>query len=139
MQGTTGINAGKPVLNVNDFAPAFLAPGQSGVPPCDATGCDYFESLYGYSGRNIFRAPFQVRFDMTIGKTFPLTERVRLRFNFDAFNLFNHPDFDTPNNNVLFFPGFVGPPSFPPSGSLGFIQHTIGSSRFFQASMHLTF
>ncbi len=70
LQGTTGVNAGKPVLNVNDFAPQFVAPGQSGVPPCDASGCDLYESLYGNSGRNIFRAPFQVRFDMTIGKEF---------------------------------------------------------------------
>ncbi len=49
LQGTTGVNAGKPVLNVNDFSPAFLAPGQDGVPPCDASGCDLYESLYGYS------------------------------------------------------------------------------------------
>jgi len=139
LQGTTGVNAGKPVLDVNAFAPAFLAPGQSGVPPCDSSGCDLYESLYGYSGRNIFRGPFQVRFDMTLGKTFQVSDRFRLRFNADAFNLFNHPDFDAPNNNVTFFPNFSGPPSFPPVGSLGIIQHTIGSSRFLQLSLHLSF
>jgi hypothetical protein len=139
LQGTTGVNAGKPVLNVNDFSPAFLAPGQDGVPPCDSSGCDSYESLYGYSGRNIFRAPFQVRFDMTVGKAFQIKERYRLRFNFEVYNLFNHPDFDAPNNDVLFFPNFVGPASFPPQGSLGIIQHTIGSSRFLQLSMHLSF
>ena len=31
------------------------------------------------------------------------------------------------------------PPSYPPQGSLGIIQHTIGSSRFLQLSMHLSF
>jgi len=139
LQGTTGVNAGKPVLNVNDFAPQFVAPGQSGVPPCDASGCDLYESLYGNSGRNIFRGPFQVRFDMTVGKTFNITERTTLRFNFDAFNVFNHPDFDAPNNDVTFFPNYAGPPSFPPDGSLGLIQHTIGSSRFLQLSLHLMF
>ncbi len=139
LQGTTGVNAGKPVLNANDFFPPFLAPGQSGVPPCDSSGCDVYESLYGYTGRNTFRGPFQKRFDMTIGKTFTIRERYRLRFNFDAFNVFNQADFDTPNNNVDFFPHFVGPPSVPPVGSLGFIQHTIGSSRFLQLSLHLTF
>jgi hypothetical protein len=139
LQGTTGVNAGKPVLNVNDFAPQFVAPGTNGVPPCDATGCDSYESLYGSSGRNIFRGPFQVRFDMSLGKEFVMNERFRLRFNVDAFNIFNHPDFDTPNNNVTFFPGFLGPPSFPPQGSLGYIQHTLGSSRFMQFSMHLRF
>ena len=72
----------------------------------------------------MFRAPFQVRFDMTLGKEFALNERFRLRFNFDAFNVFNHPDFDAPNNNVTFFPYYAGPPSIPPEGSLGIIQHT---------------
>jgi len=139
LQGTTGVNAGKPVLNVNDFLPQFVAPGQSGVPPCDATGCDLYESLYGSSGRNTFRAPFQVRFDMSLGKEFTLNERFKLRFNFDAFNIFNHPDFDAPNNNVTFFPNYSGPPSIPPVGSLGIIQHTLGSSRFLQLSMHLRF
>jgi stage V sporulation protein SpoVS len=139
LQGTTGVNAGKPVLNVNAFSPQFVAPGTNGVPPCDATGCDYYESLYGDSGRNIFRAPFEVRFDMSLGKEFVLNERFRLRFNADAFNIFNHPDFDAPNNNVDFFPNYSGPPSFPPTGSLGIIQHTIGSPRFMQFSLHLMF
>jgi hypothetical protein len=139
LQGTLGVNAGSPVLNANDFAPQFLAPGTNGVPPCDASGCDEFESLYGSSGRNIFRGPFQVRFDMSLAKQFPIKDRFHLRFEADAFNMFNHPDFDAPNNNVTFFPNFVGPPSIPPQGSLGVIQHTIGSPRFLQLGLHLTF
>jgi Carboxypeptidase regulatory-like domain/TonB dependent receptor len=139
LQGTTGVNASKPVLNANDFAPVFVAPGTNGVPPCDATGCDNYESLYGTSGRNTFRGPFQVRFDMSLAKQFTLTERFGLRFEADAFNIFNHPDFDTPNNDVDFFPYYEGPPSIPPEGSLGVIQHTIGSPRFLQLSLHFTF
>ena len=98
-----------------------------------------YESLFSNTGRNIFRGPFQVRFDMTLGKDFVLNDRFRLRFNFDAFNVFNHPDFDAPNNDVTFFSGFSPPPLFPPEGSLGFIQHTVGSSRFLQLSLHLVF
>jgi Carboxypeptidase regulatory-like domain len=139
LQGTTGVNAGKPVLNAADFGPQFVAPGTNGVPPCDSTGCDYYESLFGATGRNLFRAPFEVRFDMSLGKEFLLNDRFRLRFNFDAFNVFNHPDFDAPNNDVEFFPNYSGPPSIPPAGSLGYIQHTLGSSRFLQFSLHLIF
>jgi hypothetical protein len=139
LQGTTGVNAGKPVLNVADFGPQFVAPGTNGVPPCDASGCDVYESLFGATGRNLFRAPFEVRFDMSLGKEFALSERFRLRFNLDAFNIFNHPDFDAPNNDVTFFPGFAPPPVYPPEGSLGYIQHTLGSSRFLQLSLHLRF
>lgn len=139
LQGTLGVNAGSPVLNALDFAPQFVAPGTHGVPPCDASGCDLYESLYGTSGRNLFRAPFQVRFDMSVAKEFPIKERFRLRFEADAFNIFNHPDFDAPNNNVDFFPNFTGPPANPPAGSLGVIQHTIGSPRFLQLNLHLSF
>jgi hypothetical protein len=140
LQGTTGVNAGRPVLDANAFAPQFLAPGQNGVPPCDSTGaCDNYESTFSGGGRNVFRSPFQTRFDLSVGKTFSLSERFKLRFNFDAFNVFNHASFDAPNNNVTFFPNFSPPPSFPPSGSLGIIQHTIGSPRFLQADLHLTF
>jgi len=126
-------------LNSADFAPQFVAPGTNGVPACDATGCDDFESLYGTTGRNTFRGPFQVRFDMSLAKPFQIGERYQLSFEADAFNIFNHPDFDTPNNDVTFFPNYVGPPSIPPEGSLGLIQHTIGSPRFLQLSMHFTF
>ncbi|MGO9242113.1 MAG: TonB-dependent receptor domain-containing protein [Bryobacteraceae bacterium] len=139
LQGTTGVNAGKPVLNAADFAPQFVAPGTNGVPPCDASGCDIYESLYGGTGRNLFRGPFQVRWDMSLAKQFVISERFRLRFEADAFNIFNQPDFDTPNNNVVFFPYYEGPPSVPPEGSLGMIQHTIGSPRFMQLGLHLTF
>jgi hypothetical protein len=139
LQGTLGVNANKPVLNANDFLPQFVAPGTNGVPACDASGCDLFQSLYGNTGRNLFRAPFQVRFDMSLAKEFQIKERFRLRFETDAFNIFNHPDFDAPNSNVTFFPNYVGPPTIPPQGSLGVIQHTIGSPRFLQIGLHLTF
>ncbi|MGB9458610.1 MAG: TonB-dependent receptor [Bryobacteraceae bacterium] len=139
LQGTTGVNAGQPVLNAADFGPEFLAPGQDGVPACDSSGCDQYESVYGWTGRNTFRAPFQFRVDTTLAKEFQIRERYRLRFNFDAFNLFNHPDFDAPNSDVDFFPYYEGPPSIPPTGSLGMIQHTIGSSRFLQLDLHLSF
>ena len=126
-------------LNSADFLPQFVAPGTNGVPACDASGCDEFESLYGNTGRNTFRGPFQVRFDMSLAKAFRIKERYQLRFEADAFNIFNHPDFDAPNNNVTFFPNFAGPPSIPPQGSLGIIQHTIGSPRFLQLALHLAF
>ena len=99
--------------------PQFLAPGQNGVPPCDSSGCDEYESMYGSSGRNLFRAPFQVRFDMSIGKEFLFGERYRLRFNFDAFNLFNHPDFDAPNNDVDVLPVLRRAALIPPAGQPG--------------------
>ncbi len=134
LQGTTGVNAGKPVLNASDFAPQFVTPGQYGVPAGDV-----YESLYSDNGRNLFRGPFQVRFDMSLAKDFLIKERYHLRLNLNAYNLANHPSFDAPNNDVTFFPGFEPPPVYPPEGSLGIIQHTIGSPRFLQIVAHFTF
>lgn len=156
LQGTTGINAGNPVLNPLAFGvPAPFAPGTNGVPPCDlVTGaCDTFENGYSTNGRNLFRGPFQTRFDFSVFKDFKLTERFKLRYDAQFFNLFNHPSFDTPNNNVLFNPFFNDPPTYPgsacipatnafqcpPGGHLGLIQHTLGSPRFIQMALHLTF
>ena len=157
LQGTTGINGALPVLNQNAFGiPAPIAPGDPnwGVPPCDpVTGaCDYFETPYTTGGRNIFRGPFQNRFDFGLEKNFAINERLALKYDVVAFNIFNHPSFDIPSNDVSFNPGYQNPPIFtsacvaatgayqcPPSGNLGYLQHTIGSPRFVQMALHLTF
>jgi hypothetical protein len=152
LQGTTGINGTKPVLNPAAFGPVpAFAPGTNGVPPCDVATktCDTFENGYASGGRNIFRGPFQNRFDFGAFKNFRLTERFALKYDVNAFNIFNHPSFDIPNNNVD-FNAFCNPPSpsfscsslgyaFPPIGHLGNLTHTIGSPRFVQMALHLEF
>jgi hypothetical protein len=142
-------------VNIGAFGLPLIAPGQLGVP-----GDDPFETSYGTTGRNIFRAPFQVRFDMSLFKETKLTERFALRFDAQALNIFNHPAFDAPNNNVSFNPFFNNPPQYgaafgtgfftpcvaatsayvcPPQGVGGTIQHTLGSPRFLQLALHLKF
>lgn len=138
--GTLGLNPNSPVLNYQDFFPQFVQPGTYGVPPCDSNGnCDIYESLFSGTGRNIFRGPFQTRFDMGVGREFRIHEKYRVRFNAMAFNIFNHPNFDAPNNDVTYFADFEAPPLAVPEGSLGYIQHTIGSPRFLQLALHLSF
>jgi hypothetical protein len=134
-------NPGRPVLDKNAFTIPTLAPGQSGVPPCDSQGiCDTFESGYGNGGRNIFRGPFQLRFDTSVGKEFAIGEHYKLRLSLDGFNIFNHPSYDTPNNNVSFYSFGNSPTQYSiPHGSLGVIQHTIGSPRFVQLQAHFVF
>ena len=154
---TSGALAGVrvPYVNPNAFSIPFLAPGQNGVPPCGPTTagttvCDNQETGFGSNGRNIFRAPFQTRFDFSIFKNFKVTERVALKFQADAFNLFNHPSFDTPNTNFALnacfnpFPCFPDPtqilsPASPNPKNFGVIRQTVGSNRFLQLAMHLTF
>jgi hypothetical protein len=152
----SGANAGirVPYVNPDDFAVPYLTPGQNGVPPCgptvggtSANFCDNLETGYGSNGRNLFRAPAQVRFDLSVFKNFKIKEGVALKFQADAFNLFNHPSFDAPNGNFTLDPCFNPQPCFgttplASSGNpdnFGVIQQTVGSNRFLQLSMHLTF
>jgi hypothetical protein len=165
LQGTTGINALNPVLNPAAFGPPTpFTPGTNGVPPCDPTtgACDYFETGYAAGGRNIFRGPFQSRWDFGVFKQFKLSERLSLKYDAQFFNIFNHPGFDVPNNSIEFVTNFKNPPIYsnacvplpvnppnvgpgqgaflcPPKGHLGMIQHTIGSPRFIQMALQLEF
>ena len=63
---------------------------QSGLPvftsPC--LGCA------GNLGRNTFVGPGLWETDMTLSKVFRLTERVNMKFEASAFNLFNHTNFE---------------------------------------------
>jgi hypothetical protein len=142
----------QPYVNPNSFTEPLIAPGVDGVPPCEmdaATGgfnvCDNFETGFGTTGRNVFRAPFETRFDFSIFKNFKINERFNLKYELDAFNLFNHPSLDTPNTdfalNHCFNPAPCAnfAPDPPNSKGWGVISGTIGSSRFMQMSLHLTF
>ncbi|PWU01670.1 MAG: hypothetical protein C5B51_22260 [Terriglobia bacterium] len=51
----------------------------------------------GTSGRDQYYGPGLVNFDFTAAKNFPLvTERLRLQFRADFFNIFNHTNFSNP-------------------------------------------
>jgi hypothetical protein len=60
---------------------------------------------FGNAGRNILEGPGFQNVNMSLLKNTRLTERVNLQFRAEAFNLFNHPNFNLPDN-------FVGSPTF---------------------------
>jgi hypothetical protein len=62
---------------------------------------------FGSSSRNILRGPGQKSVDLSIGKSFRVTEASRLEFRAEFFNLFNFVNFSLPNNNMT-VPGTVG-------------------------------
>jgi hypothetical protein len=55
---------------------------------------------YGSSGRNILRGPGAVNADISVFREFPITERLRLEFRAEAFNVSNTPHFNNPATNV---------------------------------------
>jgi hypothetical protein len=144
LQGTTGINLNAPLLNAGAFYVPQVAPGSMGVPCTTVNGsqvCDTFETTFGATGRNTFRGPFQERFDVSLMKETRLNERFTVKFQADTYNLLNHASFDVPSNNLSQYSvSSAGVPTLrSPSPSFGFIQHTLGSPRLMQFSLHLVF
>ena len=53
---------------------------------------------FGNTGRNAYRGPQYVTVDMGLLKSFPIAERVKGTFRFEAFNVLNHTNLGTPSN-----------------------------------------
>ncbi len=83
---------------------------------------------FGTLGRNALRGPDFVWSDFYLTKWFPLTERVKLRFDVQFFNVFNHPNFGLPSMVLAGTPGKLSTQTgfgaltsttSPPTGLLG--------------------
>ena len=60
---------------------------------------------FGNAGRNILEGPAYQNVNVSLVKNTALTERLNLQLRAEAFNLFNHPNFNLPDN-------FLGSPTF---------------------------
>jgi hypothetical protein len=60
---------------------------------------------FGNSGRNTLDGPGYQNFNASLVKNTALTESLKLQLRAEAFNLFNHPNFNLPDN-------FIGSPTF---------------------------
>jgi hypothetical protein len=54
----------------------------------------------GTLGRNVLIGPGSRTVDMSLFKTFPLADRLKLEFRAEAFNIANHPQFSNPNTDI---------------------------------------
>jgi len=54
----------------------------------------------GDFGRNVLRGFGATQADLALQRQFHFTERLGLRFRAEFFNIFNHPNFGNPNNNL---------------------------------------
>jgi Carboxypeptidase regulatory-like domain len=85
-------------FNTKAFAPApFIPDGGliNGQYPVSGGG-----TIFGSLGRNILRGPDQRVADIAAIKTTPLTERIRLVFRWELFNVLNRANFANPSNDV---------------------------------------
>lgn len=82
---------------------------------------------FGNAGRNIVRGPRIDVLNLGLHKEFSLTERFRLEFRTEAFNLLNKTNFDAPNSNRS-------------SGGFGTITSTVANpARQIQMALRLAF
>jgi hypothetical protein len=56
-------------------------------------------STYGTLPRNFLRGPGYINVDMSFSKTTAITERMKLEFRAEFFNIFNHANFQNPGGN----------------------------------------
>ena len=54
----------------------------------------------GNFGRNVLRGFDAVQADISVQRQLRLTEKIRLRFRAEFFNILNHPNFGSPANNL---------------------------------------
>lgn len=171
LNGITTVQSGTPLevrlgfnrsgnMNTVDFSmherPS-LAPGASNNPVTgdpahwfDATAF-VLQPLYtiGDVGRNTVIGPQLVSFDFSIFKQFKFKESKSVQFRTEIFNIFNHPNFGSPNqaNRTIPFnqnipasmPPTPSPAGTPPTGPAGTITTTVTTSRQIQFGLKFVF
>lgn len=75
--------------NLNAYA---LKPGFDGIYGDPST--------IGTVGRNSLRGPAYFQWDLSGMKNFPITERVKMQFRADIFNILNHPNFSNVDTGI---------------------------------------
>jgi len=110
-------------------------PNVSGVVTYPRTLTNWFSAsaystpaqyTYGNAGRNSLIGPGRTNFDMSVFKSFPVHEQTLFQFRFEAFNVFNHPQFGYPNATVG-------------TAQVGSITSVVGNPRNLQASLQFQF
>jgi hypothetical protein len=64
---------------------------------CPASPHGFLPFAYGNSGRNILSGPGLFYVNTTLMKYWNVSERKRVQFRYEVFNITNHPNFQLPN------------------------------------------
>lgn len=120
------------------LAPNFVnSDGSPNVTALQKAGVIPALGQFGSLGRNTFKGPKYKNFDFSLTKRTTLTENTAVEFRAEFFNLFNHPAFALPDNN-LSSPTF-GQFSRTPDVASGSPKLTSGSPRVIQFGVKLIF
>jgi Carboxypeptidase regulatory-like domain len=120
---------GNPILGVDSFKKTgkYFDPNAFSLP---------LAGTFGNISRGRFTGPGFWNVDMSLFKRIPLKERLNLQFRAEAFNIFNHANFNSPiAGNVVF--DTSDPSKY--AGSAGTITETAGRERQIQFALRLEF
>ncbi len=90
-----------PTIDPTQIAINYVTPGTMGVPV--STGNDpqdIYETAFNIGQRNIFRQPAQKRLDLSIRKSFRITEKIKAQYELNAFNVTNTTSLDIPQDTA---------------------------------------
>jgi hypothetical protein len=122
-------NPDRPSLNPSFTGPAILGNPNEWFNPnafiLPAVG------TYGNVGRGGYTGPGLADLDLSILKSTAITERMRLQFRAEFFNILNHPNFASPNTTVFSGTAYTA--------SAGLITSTATTSRQIQFALKLMF
>ena len=136
--GTGGISCGRPGTQTGTcFGPSQFGVATSG--PLAGFG-DPAVGVRTNQRRNQFRGPSYFDSDLSVSKTFKLAENLRFGVGANAFNVFNHPNFANPVNDLSGsgFGSIINTVS-PPTSPFGAFAGASSSGRVLQLNARVTF
>jgi hypothetical protein len=90
-----------PYIDPTQIAINYVTPGQMGVPISTGTDPqDIYETAFNTGQRNIFRQGAQRRLDLSVRKSFHVSERFTIQYDFNAFNVTNTTSLDIPQDQA---------------------------------------
>ena len=138
----------RPDLIGNPYAGICPNGGRVGTPSCWFNPSAFAvppPDQFGTAGRNSLRGPAFAEFDLSVEKSFQLTEGTKITFGAEAYNLLNHPNFGVPSNTQSALSlGGNGDAIFKDAAgdladNVGRIFTTVGSARQIQLDARFTF
>ena len=90
-----------PTIDPSQIAIKYLAPGTNGIPVSTGSDpSDIYETAFNVGQRNIFRQPAQKRLDLSVRKSFRVTQKVNAQFELNVFNVTNTTSLDIPQDQA---------------------------------------
>lgn len=139
VSGTRTCSGPNQCLTKSEFAPP-VSPGIDSTGKALPPSYTFAQTNFGNTSRNFFRGPGFFNSDFSLMKNFKVTERMMFTLGANAFNVFNHANFDNPVGSIssgLF--GQILETVTPPNSPYGNFQGAAVSGRVLQLALKFKF